>query len=872
MQTKVLLFSHTHWDREWYRTFQEFRFGLVEVIDQILNLLQAGEYDYFILDGQTIVLEDYLEIRPDLKEKLAKWIKKGKLIVGPWYILPDEFLVSGESLIRNLLIGIQIANDFGKCQTIGYLPDMFGHIAQMPQILKGFNIDKAIVWRGVNPKKTIFKWQGLDKSTVLTSHLSDGYYNTFLINYENQKKDLETQLNKLKPHAFDNIILFPNGGDHLAPPQDLKEVIDDINKNFPDYKFIQSTLEEYFNNIKTDNVDLETIVGELRDPERAYILPAVFSARNYLKQRNYNLQNLLTNWVEPLSVISTVLGNEYNKGFVNLAWKYLLQNQPHDSICGCSTDQVHREMIPRYDSGEQICTKLIKKAMENISKSLPLQKDNYYIILFNTSDWDYTNVQRVTIDFLKSENVETFKLIDEDNNEIPYQLLSKTDMKKFVSEIDVLPDWIEIRRFEIILELNKIKSLGFNYLKVQVNEEQKTSIQKQVNIEKSFIENSFVKVFIENNNLVLEDKINDERFLINNFKSMGDAGDEYNYSPPQEDLISEAKIINSSIYFKNDLESILKVDYEMSLPISINDDRKSMKDEKVINKITSFITIKANNPIVYFKTDIDNKASDHKTIVSFSSGVNQNHKDLRCIYDTQFGLLEKDVKENDYPYDMEKYKERVEETFAIQNFADLSTEKSGITLITNGIPETEITKDKYYQLSSTLLRSVGWLSRDDLRTRGGGAGPAMPTPDAQCLGLNSFEYALYTHKNSVIKSDVINKVTQYSIGIKYIQYKPEEKSNISIGNNLLNLNPDKLIRSALKVSEEQDGIILRFYNPMPSSQIFKIKPSEFFDFSDVSFVDFNEKTISKLTRDNSNSYSGDIKPYEIISLKFSTGK
>lgn len=873
MQTKVLLFSHTHWDREWYRTFQEFRFGLVEVIDQILNLLQAGEYDYFILDGQTIVLEDYLEIRPDLKEKLAKWIKKGKLIVGPWYILPDEFLVSGESLIRNLILGIQIANNFGRCQTIGYLPDMFGHIAQMPQILKGFNIGKAILWRGVNPKNTIFKWQGLDKSTVLSSHLSDGYYNTFLINYENQKKDLESQLNKLKTHAYNNTILFPNGGDHLAAPQDLKSIIEDINKNFPDYKFVQSTLEEYFNNLHIENKDIETIVGELRDPERAYILPGVFSARNYLKQRNYQLQNLLSYWVEPLSVISSVLGNEYNQGFINLAWKYLLQNQPHDSICGCSTDQVHKEMIPRYDSGDQICNKLIKKSMENIAKSLPLQINNHYIIFFNTSDWDYSSIQKITLDFLKDENVESFKLIDENNNEVPYQIINKLDMKKFVSEIDVLPDWIEIRRFEIVLEINSIKSLGFNYLRIEKNQESKLKVENQVIINNNSIENKFVKIYVKNSDLILEDKINNESFLINRFKSSGDAGDEYNYSPPQEDTISKAKIVNSSVYFENDLESTLKVEYEIYLPIKINHDRKSMTSEKVINKIISYVTIKANDPIVYFKTDIDNKSSDHKMIVSFSAGLEQKNKELRCTYDTQFGLLEKKVIENNYPYDMEKYKERVEETFAIQNFADLSTEQSGLTLMTRGIPETEITKDEeYYQLSLTLLRCVGWLSRDDLRTRGGGAGPSMPTPDAQCLGLNTFEYSLYAHKNSLMKSDVINKVTQNAIGIKYIQYKSKDKSNISIGNNLLNLKSDKLIKSALKISEEQDGVILRFYNPMPSSQIYKITPSEFFEFTDLSFVDLNERSLSKLIKDNSGSYSGDIKAYEIISLKFNTGK
>lgn len=872
MQTKVLVFSHTHWDREWYRTFQEFRFGLVEVIDQILNLLQAEEYEYFILDGQTIVLEDYLEIRPELKEKIAKWIKKGKLIVGPWYILPDEFLVSGESLVRNLLLGIQIANDFGKCQTIGYLPDMFGHISQMPQILKGFEIDKAIVWRGVNPQNTLFKWQGLDKSTILSSHLSDGYYNTFLINYENQKKDLETQLTKLKTHAYNNTILFPNGGDHLAPPEALKSIIDDVNRNFPDYKFVQSTLEEYFSALKAENTDMETIVGELRNPDRAYILPGVFSARTYLKQRNYHLQNLLSNWVEPLSVISNVLGNDYNQGFINLAWKYLLQNQPHDSICGCSTDQVHREMIPRYDSGDQISYKLIKKSMENIAKSLKLEADNYYLIFFNTTDWNYNSTEKVTLDFLKSENVESFVLTDDSGKEIPYQIINKVDMKKFVSEINVLPDWIEIRRFEIVLNIKDIKPLGFKYLKVNLNKESVLKIDKNVNIDSNSISNSFVKINVEKEFLTLEDLINGEKYQVNDFISSGDAGDEYNYSPPMNDILSKSVITSSSIHFESNSECTLKVDYTITLPSSLTEDRKSMNNETVVNNITSYITLKANDPVAYFKTEIDNKACDHRLKTNFSAGINHNIKELRCTYDTQFGLLEKNVLANDYPFDMEKYKERIEETFAVQNFADLSSEKCGISVITKGIPEFEIINDSYYKMSLTLLRSVGWLSRDDLRTRGGGAGPAMPTPEAQCLGVNVFEYAIYPHQKSVTKSDVIKVVTQNSIGVKHIQYKAKENSSISVGDYLLHLDSDKLVKSALKMSEKQDGVIIRFYNPMPSPQIFKITPSEHFDYSNVNFVNLNEKVLGKLHKDSSGAYSGDIKPYEIISLKFNTGK
>ncbi len=870
-QTKVLVFSHTHWDREWYRTFQEFRFALVEVIDQVLNLLQAGEYDNFILDGQTIVLDDYLEIRPDLNETLSRWIKKGKLIVGPWYVLPDEFMVSGESIIRNLLIGIQSAQSFGKCQTIGYLPDMFGHISQMPQILKGFGIKKAVLWRGVNPKTSIFKWQGLDKTTVLANHLSDGYYNTFLINYKNQKKDLKAQLDKLQPHAYDNVILFPNGGDHLAPPQNIKDVLEDINKNFTDYKFVQSTLEEYFNTIKTNGKDLETVVGELRNPERAYILSGVFSARMYIKQRNYHLQNLLTNWVEPLSCISSVLGYEYQKGFINTAWKLLLQNQPHDSICGCSTDQVHKEMMPRFDAGEQISDKIIKKSMENIAKSLPLERDNHYLIFFNTSDWTYSESHKIVLDFAKDENVESFKIFNENNQEISYQLISKTDMKKFVSEIDVLPDWIDIRRFEIILEVNRIKPLGFNYFKIETNVMSDLKTEKLVNISDNSISNQYNKIYIENNIVVLEDLINQSKYIINQFESSGDAGDEYNYSPPLEDILSKAVITSSQIDFESDLISTLKIEYILNLPVAINDDRKSMSNEKVENKIISYITFKARDPVIYFKTEIDNKSKDNRLKVNFST-VTNNTKDLKCTYDTQFGLIEKEVKVNESGYDMGKYQERIETTFAIQNFADLSNQNFGMAVITKGLPEMEICKDEYYNLSLTLLRSTGWLSRDDLRTRGGGAGPAMPTPDAQCLGVNVFEYALYPHSKSLIKSDVIIQSSQYSIGSKHIQYKSNEKNKLSVGNHLLTLNPKNLVRTALKMSENQDGIIIRFYNPMPSIQVFEIKPSELFDFSSVDFVDLKEEYISKLGDDDFEVYSGDIKAYEIISLKFNTSK
>ncbi len=750
---------------------------------------------------------------------------------------------------------------------------MFGHIAQIPQIMQGFGIDNAVIWRGVAPKKSVFLWEGLDKSTITSAHLTDGYYNTFLINYNNQKKDLQEQLKKLKDNAYSDLILFPNGGDHLAPVEQIKEIINDMNISFPDFKFIQSTLEEYFQQLKINKDDLEIISGELRDNtvERAYILSGVFSARIPLKQRNYKIQNLLTNWVEPLSVISWLLGNDYNQGFINLAWKNLLLNQPHDSICGCSTDQVHTEMIPRYDAGDQIANKLIDNAMTNIANSLNLINDHYYLVFFNTSNWTFNGTQEIILDFLKAENVESFKLEDQQGNEVAYQIIEKTDLKKFISEINVLPDWIDIRRFKIVLELNNLNSLSNKYLKVLLNESNKSIEKEFVHISDNTIDNDLVKISVKDNYLQLENLLTKDLFKINSFESSGDAGDEYNYSPPKNDFKSIGKIVSSEIFANNNLEASLKVSYELKIPKELATNRESFVDEKVNNYITSFITLKANDANVYIKTIINNQSKDHKLRVNFSNNLMNKYNDLECNYDTAFGILKKTVIANNRSYDVKKYQERIEETFAIQNFADLSDNKSGITLTTKGLPEVEIISEtnqqEEYYLSLTLLRCVGWLSRDDLRTRGGGAGPSFATPEAQELGINEFEYILYAHNKSFSESDSLTNSYQTAIGINYLQHKSKDKTKIGIDDSLIKLSPKSLVISTLKRSENQNGIIFRFYNPLDYIQNYEVKANDNFEFSKAFLVRLDETVISELITNNS-VFRGEINPYQIITIEF----
>src|SRR5947209_14388200 len=380
-QLNIIIVPHTHWDREWYQTFQQFRFRLVHAIDTLLDILDRDPgFTHFLLDGQTIVLDDYLEVRPEQEERLKKYTRSGRIQVGPWYLQPDEFLVSGESLVRNLQIGLRQASEFGEPMHIGYVPDTFGHIAQLPQVLQGFGIDNAIFWRGVGAEaeKSEFYWAAPDGTKVLVIHLADalGYSNArqMPLNTEDFVTRVELLASALLPKATTNTLLFMNGSDHLEPQNGLPEVIAVANKllahlepeqeqllvryghreqnrdaNQYDSIHIQiGTLPQYVNSIRQHISDphaapLQTLSGDMRSSQFSHLLPSILSTRMWIKQQNALTEHLLEHAVEPLTAWAWKLGAPYPTGLVKLAWKYLLQNQPHDSICGCSIDQVHRE-------------------------------------------------------------------------------------------------------------------------------------------------------------------------------------------------------------------------------------------------------------------------------------------------------------------------------------------------------------------------------------------------------------------------------------------------------------------------------------------------------------------------------------------------
>ncbi|MBN2565891.1 MAG: hypothetical protein JXB46_09275, partial [Candidatus Eisenbacteria bacterium] len=375
---KAYLVSHTHWDREWYLPFHRFRVNLVSMMDQVLDALENDpSFRHFVMDGQAVVLEDYLEAKPEAAPRIEKLVRSGSLSVGPWYVLPDEFLVSGESTVRNLLYGNAVAGTFGSVQKVGYMPDSFGHVAQMPQLLARSGIDSFIYTRGngdeLEDLGLEYVWRAPDGSEVIAVKQWGGYCNAAAlghaemwhvftrreVNVQRAVEQVRALIGRMDARSNSNVVLLNNGCDHHPPQKRFGEVLNTLRAAFPETDFVHASFRDYVDALLSSGATFKTHEGELLGGRYHHILSGVWSARMELKQRNDEAQTLIAGYVEPLlSYAHFMLGRPYPVGLLDYAWKLLMKNHPHDSICGCSTDEVHREMEPRFagvcETGEQI--------------------------------------------------------------------------------------------------------------------------------------------------------------------------------------------------------------------------------------------------------------------------------------------------------------------------------------------------------------------------------------------------------------------------------------------------------------------------------------------------------------------------------------
>jgi glycosyl hydrolase family 38/alpha mannosidase-like protein len=371
--TRIFLVPLTHWDREWYEPFESFLARLIEMMDHLIELASAEPpLAHFHLDGQSAMIDDYLAVQPERQGDLERLAREGRISVGPWFTQMDEFLTSGESMIRNLEWGTARARELGtEPVPAGYLPDQFGHVGQMPQILANGGFDKAVVWRGVPAAidKTAFWWEAPDGSRVLAEYLVFGYgFGGWLYQADNADElagYLAKAVEMLAPVAARDRLLVPVGGDHSVPAAKLTPLLEEVNRTAGVPAKI-SSIAEYLDAPAPDGLPVWR--GELRSAARAHLLPGVYSARIHQKQQRGRIETSLERVAEPLAAL--VPRFEWPEEELKEAWRLLLWNGAHDSVCGCSIDEVARAVDDRYEQAGSIAGRVAQNAIQALADGM----------------------------------------------------------------------------------------------------------------------------------------------------------------------------------------------------------------------------------------------------------------------------------------------------------------------------------------------------------------------------------------------------------------------------------------------------------------------------------------------------------------------
>ena len=697
MKKKVIAYTHFHWDREWYKEYEKFRFRLLKSFDIVLEMLQSNRLPSFYFDGQTSALLDYLEIYPNKKDCIKSLVEQKKLFIGPFYCLVDEFLTSKEVFKKNLELGLKTANEFGCKDFLAYFADTFGHSACTIPILKEFGIDKAIVWRGCGDIPSEFTWHYKDNS-IKTVNLVRGYFNDIFstdLPFDKKLEFTKSNLDKIAERSSD-VILLPIGADHLAVPTDLSEQIKRINKHLSDYEIVLGSPFDYFKAVEKnfDNFHQE---GELRDNSKTFILEGSYSSR--LDVKKYNILashrlNLARKLVEYSNTLNQVQGDAVEKNdsidpslreserrgnpdytnLINYAYKLLIQNQAHDSICGCSTDDVHNENIIRYKKIIQISDSII----------------NDFILNAKTDDIRVLNLGNDYLGavFFKSEK------------EYPFQI---TDIKKGfpadifndIYKIPITEDYTDIYTYTLNVKAKSgLSSLCINN-------------DSDVFVSDNVLGNSNIFLTVKDNHVY----IGGSRIQLIDFEDLGDS---YNYGPNPDDKGRVAKFIGSKIAYANPTSSGLELKFLL---------------EEFEEEITIIASLFSFDDKLRFDIKWNNTHKNHLLQLC----IDTQNSIVKTLSEDLDEIIEREFNPN-YNVRANLPKERGQEVMMNNAPMQRGVCANNIAIVTEGITQYEIFGS---EIRLPLLRATGLISNPKNTARTTPAGPPIEVQDLQQLGDNN---------------------------------------------------------------------------------------------------------------------------------------
>lgn len=860
---KVHVIPHTHWDREWYFSEEDSSVLLSYNLDEILDTLENNNgFHSFLLDGQISILEDYLNIKPENKDRIKKLVASGKLLIGPWYTQTDEMVVSGESIVRNLLYGTILSKEFGCHMPIGYLPDSFGQSCQMPQIFKGFDIDSAVLCRGISDldtDKTEFFWESSEASKVFVYNTRLGYSIGQNLNYDMAyvRDRIIKTVEDLSKMTDTGCVVLPNGGDQVPIQKDLDFIIKKINEIDKHNQYIISSYPDVIKDLKESGADFKIIKGEFTKPKYMRVHKSIYSSRYDLKKLNSEAESRLTMALEPVCVIASIFGFEYPKGLIDRAWKLMLKNQAHDSIGGCNSDNTNDDIKNRAKKAHEIIDGTLNIILKKIVRSIKYSKDGLKLILFNPLPYKRNVIYGCEL-VTANKDFAIFK----GDKQIEYVIAEQTEMKGGIytymtPEGEMTGNLPNYYISKVYINANSIPAAGYctYYIK-----DSKNSFEKMRPAKDNFIENKYYKVTInENGSIKIYDKKNHsqiDKCLI--YEDSGNDGDEYNYSPPLDDLHTSSE--NSSCEFevcksKYIEKAVVKI--LLKAPSDLEEREKGILDQQI--PITTQIELDAYSDVINFKVEMDNNIKDHRLRVLFNTGIKSQYS----YADTQFGIIKRKIDLSDQLEDNAKkpWKEVPVNIEPMLSMAELNDGNRGTALLTRGIKEYQIIGDENEIIALTLLSTTGVLGRDNLVLRPGRASginnTTVYTPDAELLGKVNFEFGLYMHEGNISNSRA--QALAKELNSCMISY---EDQNLCTLNNRLDrfeLNHEdiempesfsfaeldkNLILSALKKAEDGKGYIIRIFNP--KMETLNPSPLKFNDTVDLIETNLSERAIGSL--------------------------
>lgn len=849
--------SHTHWDREWYAPLEIFRLKLVDLIDRCLVTLKKYPEYIFHLDAQTVVLDDYLLVRPEKAEELRSFISEGRLIVGPWYVQNDFFLTSGESTIRNLLEGVRTATRFGRCARVGYAPDQFGNISQLPQILDGFRVDSFVFGRGLaklakdENGNTVrvgapseFMWTGPDGTKKLAIHMSYWYNNAQRFSEDIDRSMLHVEV---ADRGFDNKAATPyyllmNGVDHLEAQDNLLPILEKMNERLPaDKRIMQYEMADYVENVRQyieeNNIELEEMEGQLRMGGDLELLKGTLSSRSYLKKANVLAQNRLECQLEPVYSMLEMAGAKgaYSVDHFRYMWKELIKNHPHDSICGCSRDEVHHHMEDNFERLDHTSAEILRRGMLLTAQHMGLKEfgdQNSVITVFNTTECDRCGLVEVAVDFPAVENVTSFEIVDNEGNPADYDVVSH---EKAVLDLFTpinLPGCMDVDRFIVRLFVPSIQALSVKGYIVKPHTgtayPAAPAAPAMPAADKPVVmENDYVTVTVDGGKVDITDKrtgISMENALT--LEESADRGDSYVYWPDNDAAViySTDKAAVTVTEWTSRRKSV-SIQHVLTVPAYYDFDAMKRADEMVACPVSLTITVTQGDPTVQVAYTVENHAKDHRIRLLVAAGI----ETAVSVGDTPFDILYNDENSCHYPDTQSK-------VLPNTTFAALEADGKGVAVFTEGAHEYEHLQEKR-SLAFTLVRSTGVISRD-FSTLKFTSGPQWLCPDNQCLRTLTGRIGIAAYAGCVIcggiplmakefrnpllalatscdsKKFASGRCAVQDSNLVEVFYLPDPYENVKVADNqsFARLPGEGIVLSAMKKAENGTGIILRYVN------------------------------------------------------------